>query len=226
MDEPKGAENENPATSQEPHATECFNEDEENDHHNPYDMGLSTAAVPGTHDAGLNTTDMGDDLAEIDSLQEKIDAMDAEYNKCQEAEDEELDAESDEVERRSVYVGNVDYGAKPQELQENFKACGRINRVTIMVDKFTGHPKGFAYIEFTDVESLSRALLLSDTLFRGRQIKVTAKRKNIPGYARGRGATRSRGTRPFRGRRAHYIPPRGYRPYHRGRGTRPHGPYE
>lgn len=34
-----------------------------------------------------------------------------------------------ETDKRSVYVGNVDYGATPQELQEHFKSCGTINRV-------------------------------------------------------------------------------------------------
>lgn len=61
---------------------------------------------------------------------------------------------------RSIFVGNVglvllfnfllhsygrrqvDYGATPEEIQGHFQACGTINRVTILCDKFTGHPKG------------------------------------------------------------------------------------
>ena len=50
--------------------------------------------------------------------------------------------------RKSIYVGQVDYSATPEELVAHFKACGQVERVTIMCDKFTGHPKGFAYIEF------------------------------------------------------------------------------
>ena len=37
----------------------------------------------------------------------------------------------------------VDYGATPEEIQAHFQACGTINRVTILCDKFTGHPKGY-----------------------------------------------------------------------------------
>lgn len=223
MDEQKASENGGLMPAQDPHAAECLNEDEENDNNNSFELGLSGAPASGSHDTTDNPPDTGDELAEIDSLQEKIDAINAEYSQCQE-DDGEMDAESDEVERRSVYVGNVDYASKPQELVDHFKACGAINRVTIMVDKFTGHPKGFAYIEFTDVESLSHALLLNDTIFRGRQIKVIAKRKNIPGYARGRGGRpRGRGS-SFRGRRPYYAP-RGYGPVYRGRGSKPHGPY-
>ncbi|PFH32311.1 RNA recognition motif-containing protein [Besnoitia besnoiti] len=129
-------------------------------------------------------------------------------------------ADTDEVDRRSVYVGNVDYSSTPAELQEHFKSCGTINRITIMVDKYTGHPKGYAYIEFNSEAAVQNALLLSDTVFKQRQIKVVAKRKNIPGFARGRGGWRGarmagagmmmgRGGRGTRG---------GFRPIYRPRG--------
>nr|CEL65328.1 TPA: Polyadenylate-binding protein 2, related [Neospora caninum Liverpool] len=119
--------------------------------------------------------------------------------------------DTDEVDRRSVYVGNVDYSSTPAELQEHFKSCGTINRITIMVDKYTGHPKGYAYIEFNSEAAVQNAILLSDTVFKQRQIKVVAKRKNIPGFARGRGWRGGRmaaaGGMMGRGRRKRRIPP-------------------
>ena len=42
----------------------------------------------------------------------------------------------------SVYVKNVDYDARPEDLEEHFKNCGLINRITILIDKYTGLPKG------------------------------------------------------------------------------------
>lgn len=33
-----------------------------------------------------------------------------------------------EVDNRSVYVGNVDYGATAEELEQHFHGCGSINR--------------------------------------------------------------------------------------------------
>ena len=77
-----------------------------------------------------------------------------------------------EVDARSVYVGNVDYGATAEELEQLFHGCGSINRVTILCNKFDGNPKGFAYVEFTDKDSVDTAMALDDSLFRGRQIKV------------------------------------------------------
>lgn len=94
----------------------------------------------------------------------------------------------------------VDYGATPEEIQQHFMSCGTINRVTILCDKFTGHPKGYAYVEFSDPSLVANAMAMNESLFRGRLIKVTAKRTNLPGLAaRGRGRGRGRG-RPFRAR--------------------------
>ncbi|XP_024591578.1 embryonic polyadenylate-binding protein 2 isoform X2 [Neophocaena asiaeorientalis asiaeorientalis] len=50
--------------------------------------------------------------------------------------------EAVEADHRSVYVGNVDYGGTAQELEAYFNHCGEIQRVTILCDKFSGHPKG------------------------------------------------------------------------------------
>jgi polyadenylate-binding protein 2 len=103
-----------------------------------------------------------------------------------------------ESDGRSVYVGNVDYQATAEELGQHFTGCGNINRVTILCDKYTGQPKGFAYVEFVESDSVKNALDLDESLFRGRQIKVTAKRTNRPGLTttnRGRGRGRGRGMR-------------------------------
>ncbi|XP_045141040.1 polyadenylate-binding protein 2-like [Echinops telfairi] len=91
--------------------------------------------------------------------------------------------EKKQADARSIYVGNVDYGASAEELEAHFLGCGSINRVTILSDKFSGHPKGFAYIEFSDKESAKISLSLDESLFRGRQIKVIPKRTNRPGLS-------------------------------------------
>ncbi|XP_029782038.1 embryonic polyadenylate-binding protein 2 isoform X2 [Suricata suricatta] len=47
-----------------------------------------------------------------------------------------------ESDHRSIYVGNVDYGGTAEELEAYFNPCGEVHRVTILCDKFSGHPKG------------------------------------------------------------------------------------
>jgi polyadenylate-binding protein 2 len=42
-----------------------------------------------------------------------------------------------EVDKRSVHVSNVDFSTTPEELGEFFSSCGTINRVSILMDKFT-----------------------------------------------------------------------------------------
>jgi len=131
-----------------------------------------------------------------------------------------------EADGRSIYVGNVDYSATAEELEAHFHGCGSVNRVTILCDKFTGHPKGFAYIEFADKDAVQTAEALDDSLFKGRQIKVSVKRTNRPGIS-----TTNRPPRRFpqsRPRARHYSGGGGggyFNPYHggrpRGRGFRP-----
>ncbi|XP_063801599.1 embryonic polyadenylate-binding protein 2 [Pseudophryne corroboree] len=106
--------------------------------------------------------------------------------------------EKREADKRSVYVGNVDYGGTAQDLESHFSSCGCINRITILCDKFSGHPKGYAYVEFAERSSVDAAILMDESIFRGRTIKVLPKRTNMPGIS-----TTDRGG--FRGR------PRGYR---------------
>lgn len=125
------------------------------------------------------------------------------------SQEEKLDADG-----RSVYVGNVDYGATAEELEAHFHGCGSINRVTILCDKFTGHPKGFAYIEFADKDSITTGQALDESLFRGRQIKVTPKRTNRPGFSCTDRPPRGRGGFRGRGRGGGYA---GYNPRGRGR---------
>lgn len=36
-----------------------------------------------------------------------------------------------EADNRSVYVGNVDYGATAEELEQHFHGCGSINRYSL-----------------------------------------------------------------------------------------------
>jgi polyadenylate-binding protein 2 len=45
----------------------------------------------------------------------------------------------------SVYVGQVDYSATPEELLSHFEACGTVERITIVCDKATGRPKGTSF---------------------------------------------------------------------------------
>ncbi|KAL1328051.1 hypothetical protein HN51_038006 [Arachis hypogaea] len=123
-------------------------------------------------------------------------------------------ANKEEADSRSVFVGNVDYACTPEEVQQHFQSCGTVNRVTILTDKF-GHPKGFAYVEFVEVEAVQEALVLNESELHGRQLKVLPKRTNVPGMKQ----YRPRRYNPYMayGFRRPYPPPYFYSPYGYGK---------
>ncbi|GAA5932659.1 polyadenylate-binding protein [Sporobolomyces koalae] len=208
---------------------------EESDDDKPT-LDLSSASNPALASSAPDATDGDEDAEarEIAAMKARVAEMEAEAAKLREltaaseaaangasgasnggAEGDVTMSEEDReaTDARSVYVGNVDYAATPEEIQKHFAPCGTINRVTILFDKFTG-PKGYAYVEFAEPSLVANAVLLNESLFKGRLLKVTPKRTNLPGMsARGRGRGRGRG-----GYRGGYQGHGGYSPYPRGRG--------
>ncbi|KAK6339055.1 cytoplasmic RNA-binding protein [Orbilia brochopaga] len=190
---------------------------------------LPTAEQMDTHDED------GNDEEEISAMKKRMAEMEAEAAKLREMqanldkENDNLKEDKEEVDARSIFVGNVDYGASPEEIQTHFQSCGSINRVTILLDKFTGQPKGYAYVEFAEPSLVAQALVLNESIFRGRPLKVVPKRTNIPGMQRGRGGYRGGGrgrggfgggyNPPYRGG---YQPRGGFRGRGRGRGYSPY----
>eukprot|EP00544_Gedaniella_sp_CCMP2646_P007063 CAMPEP_0202481582 /NCGR_PEP_ID=MMETSP1361-20130828/1078_1 /ASSEMBLY_ACC=CAM_ASM_000849 /TAXON_ID=210615 /ORGANISM="Staurosira complex sp., Strain CCMP2646" /LENGTH=205 /DNA_ID=CAMNT_0049109097 /DNA_START=144 /DNA_END=761 /DNA_ORIENTATION=+ len=182
-----------------------------------------------------------DDEEDLEKLQAEIERMEAEAARItQETQDIEKGesasntaaTKADSIKRDgcSIYVGQVDYSATPEELLAHFEACGTVERVTIVCDKMTGKPKGFAYLEFANEEAVENAMKLDGSTFKERTLKVTHKRVNDPKYkfsqegGGGRGY-RGRGGRGFRGRGRGRRG--GYRGGYRGGGGRGggHHPY-
>lgn len=202
----------------------------------------ATMDHPTTEGSGNSNTDAVVD-AEIEDMKRRVKEMEeeaAKLNEMQSQVESQMgkgaaslmqggDAAADAsaavqaaLDEQSIYIGQVDYGSTPEELQALFQSCGTINRVTILCDKFTGQPKGYAYIEFASRDAVESALLLNDTMFRGRQLKVTPKRQNVRGFNMmrgGRGGGRGRGGR---GRGRGRGPPRGGFRGGRGRGFHPY----
>jgi polyadenylate-binding protein 2 len=144
-----------------------------------------------------------DETAEIEALKKKVKELEEEDEKLRKLHEDIESGSELEIDSRSIFIGNVDYSTTPEELQQYFHSCGTINRVTILCDRYK-NPKGFAYIEFTEKDSVANALLLNETLFKGRQLKVSAKRTNVPGYK----TPRPRFPPPYYTRVPYYSVPR------------------
>lgn len=147
-------------------------------------------------------------------LREMQTKVEKEMSAVQEDSSDAIQAEKEEIDSRSIYVGNVDYACTPEEVQQHFQSCGTVNRITILTDKF-GQPKGFAYVEFVEVEAVQNALLLNESELHGRQLKVSAKRTNIPGMKQYRGRAS-----PYTSFQTSYMPPPFYPPYGYGKAPR------
>jgi len=99
-------------------------------------------------------------------------------------------------------------------------------------------------VEFTEPAFVAQALVLNESVFRGRNLKVCSKsavnlkfaklihvfqvdpkRTNLPGMTRGRGRGGMRGGRGFGGGRGSYPPRGGYRGGYRGGRGRGYSPY-
>ncbi|PVH85331.1 RNA-binding domain-containing protein [Cadophora sp. DSE1049] len=159
---------------------------------------------PKVQDDIMAHDEEGNDEEEISAMKKRVAEMEEEAAKLREMQatldqqSHDLSEDKEDIDSRSIFVGNVDYAASPEEIQAHFQSCGSINRVTILLDKFTGHPKGYAYVEFTEPSLVAQALVLNESVFRGRNLKVVPKRTNVPGMTRG-GARGGRGG-PGRGR--------------------------
>lgn len=95
----------------------------------------------------------------------------------------------------------------------------------------------YAYVEFTEPHLVNEALVLDNSQFRNRNLKVVPKRTNLPGMTRGGRGGRGGGRGGYGGRGSPYgrggfnsygAPPRGggYRGgYRGGRGGSAYRPY-
>ncbi|KAG5029670.1 hypothetical protein JHK87_013184 [Glycine soja] len=170
------------------------------------------AAVKELDEMKRRLKEMEEEAAALREMQAKVDK---EIGSVQDpANSAASQANKEEADSRSVFVGNVDYACTPEEVQQHFQSCGTVNRVTILTDKF-GQPKGFAYVEFVEAEAVQEALLLNESELHGRQLKVLPKRTNVPGMKQ----YRPRRFNPYMayGFRRPYTPPYFYSPYGYGK---------
>lgn len=73
----------------------------------------------------------------------------------------------------NIYVGNLNYNLKEEELAELFSQYGEVVSVKIVKDQETGRAKGFGFVEMADESEGAEAIeKLDGADVRGRNIKV------------------------------------------------------
>ena len=87
-----------------------------------------------------------------------------------------------------LYVGNLAYGVRDEELQQAFGEFGTVTSAKVMMDRDTGRSKGFGFVEMgTDAEAQAAIEGMNGQSMSGRAIVVNEARprEERPGGFRG-----------------------------------------
>ena len=103
---------------------------------------------------------------------------------------------------KNLFVGNLPFRLSEADLAQNLRAIfegfGVVARISIITDRETGKPRGFAFVEMEDDEVAAKAIAaLNGTDFEGRALNVSEARPRMDreggGMGRGGGGRRSGG---------------------------------
>jgi cold-inducible RNA-binding protein len=91
-----------------------------------------------------------------------------------------------------IYVGNLSYEVTEQDLRKEFETFGGVDSVSIVTDRHSGRPRGFAFVEMSSVSEGQAAIT-------GLNGKTMDERTIVVNEARPRADSRSGGS--YGGRR-------------------------
>jgi len=78
---------------------------------------------------------------------------------------------------KNIYVGNLSFDATEDQVRGIFEQYGPVERVSIITDRDTGQPRGFAFVEMPDDDSAGKAMeALNGTNLGGRNLTVNEAR--------------------------------------------------
>ncbi|MTJ46479.1 RNA-binding protein [Dolichospermum sp. UHCC 0259] len=91
----------------------------------------------------------------------------------------------------SIYVGNLSYEVREEDLKQTFAEYGTVKKVQLPIDRETGRVRGFGFVEMeSDAEEEAAIAALDGAEWMGRNLKVN---KAKPKEDRGGGGRRDGG---------------------------------
>jgi len=82
----------------------------------------------------------------------------------------------------NIFVGNLSFSTTQDDLQAAFAPYGSVERVSVVTDRETGQPRGFAFIEMTEQQDAMTAITqLNGTDLNGRTLNVNEARPKPAG---------------------------------------------
>jgi len=86
----------------------------------------------------------------------------------------------------NIYIGNISSEVTEEDLQKTFEAFGQVESVRIIKDKYSGHSKGFGFVEMpAKAEAQSAIEGLNGKELKGRTLNVNEARPRSEGYRGG-----------------------------------------
>jgi len=80
-----------------------------------------------------------------------------------------------------LYVGNLPYSFRDEDLQQTFAPHGSVSSAKVMMERDTGRSKGFGFVEMpNDEEGLKAIAALNETELDGRAIVVKPANPKAP----------------------------------------------
>jgi RNA recognition motif-containing protein len=92
-----------------------------------------------------------------------------------------------EVTTLDIYVGNLPYTANESEVEQLFAAHGEVIRCNLPIDRDSGRPRGFGFVEMGDSDARTAIAALDGTDFGGRDLRVNEARPRGEGGGGGGG---------------------------------------
>ena len=93
-----------------------------------------------------------------------------------------------------IYVGNCSFDITEQQLRDIFSAYGEVNSVSVITDRDTGRPRGFAFIEMSNHAQAQAAIKgVNGTQHGGRTLNVNEAKPKTNGGGGGGGGFGGRG---------------------------------
>ncbi|HEY7574787.1 MAG TPA: RNA-binding protein [Thermoanaerobaculia bacterium] len=87
-----------------------------------------------------------------------------------------------------IYVGNCPFDVTEQQLRDVFSAYGEVQSVSVVTDRDTGRPRGFAFVEMSDGGAAQAAIKgVNGTELGGRTLNVNEARPKGSGGGGGGG---------------------------------------
>lgn len=74
---------------------------------------------------------------------------------------------------QKLYVGNLNFEAGEDQVRELFSTYGDVQEVKIVMDRFTGRSRGFAFVRFDNADAAAKAKdALNGQLFQGKTLVI------------------------------------------------------